>query len=239
MWGVTRDRRGRDTRERPEGHGSVTEVGPRHGDRGKSTLPRVLSNSHDRAVDFEPPTRALKSTARYRALISALKTDPGRPEERRSRHLRHRSWRDVAERRALPGNSRAGPRVSPTSGRTCDRCFKTPSRPGRLMGVTACQDPHETPRTDLGRAGGPEARASPGSPASPPPPSSQKGPLCDPKCELLSASASPPGTRPRSRRPSSRRGARGRRRPRSRPARRPRCGGIAPCPAKPGRRRER
>ena len=33
-----------------ERHGSVTEVGPRHEEPGKSTLPPVLSNRHGRAA---------------------------------------------------------------------------------------------------------------------------------------------------------------------------------------------
>ena len=64
---------------------------------------------------------------------------------------------------------------------TLCRLFHEPSRPGRLMGVTACQDPHETPRTDLGRprpprtqpsrASRPPSRSScpPGLPAKPTP----------------------------------------------------------------------
>jgi len=37
--------------------------------------------------------------------------------------------------------------VSPTSCRPCARCFTNPSRPGRLIAVTASQDRDETPRT--------------------------------------------------------------------------------------------
>src|SRR6202789_4364425 len=36
---------------------------------------------------------------------------------------------------------------------------ETPSRPGRLVAVTACPGRHETPETQLGRPGGPPALA--------------------------------------------------------------------------------
>jgi len=40
--------------------------------------------------------------------------------------------------------------VSPTSARTCADFLSNPSRPRRLIAVTASQDRDETPRTDLG-----------------------------------------------------------------------------------------
>ena len=49
---------------------------------------------------------------------------------------------------------------SPTSCRPCAGSPTNPSRPGRLIAVAACQDRDETPRTHLGRAGRPGARAS-------------------------------------------------------------------------------
>src|SRR3954452_24945396 len=51
-----------------------------------------------------------------------------------------------------------------SSGRKRDEplaLFTNPSRPGRLMEVTACQDLHETPRTQLGLPERPEARPGP------------------------------------------------------------------------------
>src|SRR3984885_7824447 len=46
---------GRPAGESWECDGSVTEEGPRHGERGKSTLPCVLSNSHGRDAWIDPP----------------------------------------------------------------------------------------------------------------------------------------------------------------------------------------
>jgi len=54
--------------------------------------------------------------------------------------------------------------VSPTSHHPCGASPTEASRPGRLMGVTACQDPHEapgTPATHLGRPQGPWAPGRP------------------------------------------------------------------------------
>jgi len=61
---------------------------------------------------------------------------------------------------------------SPTFPRPCDASPTEASRPGRLMGVTACQDPHEapgTPGTYLGRQQGPRALARPSQTHRPPP----------------------------------------------------------------------
>src|SRR6185437_5780849 len=51
----------------------------------------------------------------------------------------------------VPGVASLAPTsdVSPTSARTLDE-RRTPSRPGRLIAVTASQDRDETPRTQLG-----------------------------------------------------------------------------------------
>jgi hypothetical protein len=49
---------GRLAGEWRECDGSVTEEGPRHGERGKSTLPCVLSNSHGRDAWIEAPIGA-------------------------------------------------------------------------------------------------------------------------------------------------------------------------------------
>ena len=46
--------------------------------------------------------------------------------------------------------TRPGGHGSPTSCRPCARCPTNPSRPGRLIAVTASQDRDETPRTHLG-----------------------------------------------------------------------------------------
>jgi hypothetical protein len=84
--GCGRGREGRVIGERVEGpspegdgratdgarmaHGPVTEVRPRDEDAGNVTLPPVLSNSHDRAVDLEAAIGASRSTARFRGLFS-------------------------------------------------------------------------------------------------------------------------------------------------------------------------
>src|SRR5689334_15926475 len=55
------------------------------------------------------------------------------------------------QRRAESPRDRTVPKAW-TSGRERDvsrELFTEPSRPGRLMGVTACQDLHEMPRTPL------------------------------------------------------------------------------------------
>jgi hypothetical protein len=57
-----------------------------------------------------------------------------------------------------PGDA---PHESPTSSRPCARCFTNTSRPGRLMGVTACQDPHEAPRTPCTHLGQPPTPRTP------------------------------------------------------------------------------
>jgi hypothetical protein len=44
------------------------------------------------------------------------------------------------------GSLAQGRHVGPTSRRPCAAFFTNASRPGRLMGVTACQDRHEAPR---------------------------------------------------------------------------------------------
>jgi len=63
-----------------ESDGSVADLRPRQEERGKPTLPRVLVNCDDRAVDLDPSIGALKSTTRFRALIPALKSDYRREE---------------------------------------------------------------------------------------------------------------------------------------------------------------
>src|SRR4051794_3161946 len=51
-----------------EGHGSVTGLRPRHGNRGKSTLPRMLSNSHGHDASFVVAMATTKLAARFSAL---------------------------------------------------------------------------------------------------------------------------------------------------------------------------
>jgi hypothetical protein len=58
----------------------------------------------------------------------------------------------------LPARSRTC-HGSPTSSRTCAVNPTHPSRPGRLMAVTACQDRHETPRKHYGLPGRPRSTA--------------------------------------------------------------------------------
>jgi hypothetical protein len=52
--GSSRERDGRQTGARPGCAGSVTEVGPRHGDAGNSTLPCVSVDGHGRVPEFDP-----------------------------------------------------------------------------------------------------------------------------------------------------------------------------------------
>ena len=56
--GGMKDRRGRVTRESRKAPGSVTDLRPRHREAEKSTPPRVLVNSHDRAAWIDPPIGA-------------------------------------------------------------------------------------------------------------------------------------------------------------------------------------
>src|SRR5512146_1884959 len=56
---------------------------------------------------------------------------------------------------------------SPTSRRPCDASPTKASRPGLLMGVTACQDPHEEPRTTSDGHPGHGAPADPRTPRTP------------------------------------------------------------------------
>src|SRR6202000_2194163 len=63
-----------------ESHGSVTEPRLRHRDRGKSTVLRVLSNSHDRAACIWAPIGDLIHAARLRGPTAGPKTDTRRAE---------------------------------------------------------------------------------------------------------------------------------------------------------------
>jgi hypothetical protein len=106
-----------------EGHGSVTGVGSRHGERGKPTLRRVLVKCHDRVVDFGVPIGGQKSTTRFRVL-------PSGPEYGR----RHPESVDFPAssaplRAGVPSLARGGD-VSPTSLRPDARSPRNPSVPG-------------------------------------------------------------------------------------------------------------
>jgi len=139
--GARRGAKGSSREER----GCVTGLASRDGERGKSTLPCVLGNTHFDAAAFSVAIATEKAAARPRGLFPARKA----PECARR-------LREVWSSRRLPHGSVSGAAslartldVSPTSARTrAER--RTPSRPGRLIAVTASQDRDETPRTDLG-----------------------------------------------------------------------------------------
>jgi len=65
---------------------------------------------------------------------------------------------------------------SPTSHRPCDASPTEGSRPGRLMGVTACQDPHEAPGTPATPSRTAARAWAPGRRIPPPPVRSQPRP---------------------------------------------------------------
>jgi len=128
----------------------VTGVRPRHGDVGNSTLPPVLSNTDLRAACIEAPIGAQRHAARSRPLrkgpSGAGKCDvPGISVNDPAEVWNH-SKGIVTEVRPPPVPVTPPSRKSDLL-RPCDAFATEASRPGRLMGVTACQDPHEAPGT--------------------------------------------------------------------------------------------
>ena len=126
-----RDPRGRETGAPRKAHGRGTDPSRRHEERGRSTLPRVLSNCDPRALDFWPPIGGSKSISRFRGLISGPESEPTCAEVWSSRHLRHRSGRGVASPAQdadvsptsagpVPDVSRAPPVPAPPLPRTPD-----------------------------------------------------------------------------------------------------------------------
>jgi len=125
MWGVRLEVRRVATGSSREGHGWVTRLASRDGERGKSTLPCVLDNRQFSAAWIRAPIGGSMHAARFGASFKARKAHEGDGrvgEVWSSRHLRHGFVPGV------PSLARTLD-VSPTSARTLDE-RRTPSRPG-------------------------------------------------------------------------------------------------------------
>ena len=120
-------------------------------ERGKSTLPCVLDNTGFNAAWIRSPIAGLNS----RSAFSGPGSRPGNRPKTCGRVTFPASLSRNAGRCAF---SRTDLHVSPTSAERGEP--STPSRPGRLIAVTASQDRHETPRTQLGLPRRPGARPS-------------------------------------------------------------------------------
>jgi len=154
----------RPSRATPGGRGGGTVPGgsrERHGGRTDPSRKRdPVTRTPERGRPFVRPTRGGRPLVRLPDLRT---TAVPRPDQRTTTVL------GPDERTTAPVVSGPGGVTSPApSSRTLDVSPREASRPGRLMGVTACQDPHEAPRTHLGRPQGPEP--PPRTAASPPNP---------------------------------------------------------------------
>jgi len=152
--------RGAEDRAR-EPHGSAT--GATRIRDGSPTPSRRCRELHapSRVVQHRPTRCVYRGPHRGPKTRSALSAPGFRPEKglpgpgsvtfpASSSPIRPRcgGFRTTSSRKSdLLPSLRGHPHGSPTSRRPCDAFQPEASRPGLLMGVTACQDPHEEPRT--------------------------------------------------------------------------------------------
>ena len=153
-----------------EGHGSVTEVRRRG-------VVRPLPNGQESAVILIRPYDDFRTPQELRcSLLGHTPSFEHRRDLRGSKwsygaHFEPRKdlrgWKYAYGEGFQPGRSltvrisRSPARKdhgSPTSCRPCAASLTNPSRPGRLIAVTASQDRDETPRTALGLPPRPEER---------------------------------------------------------------------------------
>ena len=92
-----RSTQGGATERPPLSHESVTRLASRDGERGKSTLPCVLGNRHDRVRAVEGAIAPSTQRASSRALFRGPRTDRRLTEARRSRHLPHGTQTGVTD----------------------------------------------------------------------------------------------------------------------------------------------
>src|ERR1041384_2598031 len=132
--------RTRPSRSRPWLAVTVPETA---GDVGSAGMPtRVPRDRGGRVTD--------EGRNRHRSLVSSQRAW----ELHASAHVVQPS----RTRRGSLGPSRGGHHITPPPPRTGPASPTTPSRPGRLIAVTASQDRDETPRTDIGLPERPEQR---------------------------------------------------------------------------------
>ena len=170
-----------------EGRGCATEGSLRDRDRGKSTLPCVFPNGQGSPCRFmvaqrpKVDTRPVDPTSEAPKGTRCGRRPGGSLEFPASSSTPHRSALCCGEKPSLCGGkapqasgrglsrdrrraTRPGGHGSPTSCRPCARSPPNPSRPGRLIAVTASQDRDETSRTQLGLPHRPGQRPSPRTP---------------------------------------------------------------------------